>query len=169
MDGSVVAKGAALEGAEVARTEALLVRGGGRPCALALSCVIETMRPLPVAPEPAAPRLPLRTAFIRGTPTLVLDLGALLAPGTAAAPGRYVTLRLASADRLALSVDEVLAVHRFEVDKLLAHPGVLTLVDRQTIAELRRFDPRLVKLLETSLRILSVDPRAPDEAKAVFA
>jgi purine-binding chemotaxis protein CheW len=161
-----------MELAEVARTAGLLVRAGGRPCAFALSSVIETMRPVPVARETAAPPFVRGTAVIRGMPTPVLDLGVLLAGGTPTAPGRYVTLRLATAGshphQVALAVDEVLAVHDFDADKLSAEPGVLSLLERETIAELREFAPQLLVLFETKLRVLSTDPRAPAEAKEVF-
>ena len=92
----------------------LLVRAGGRLCALPIASVVETMRPLPVAPLPGAPPPVLGVAIVRGEPVPVVDLGALVAgapqPGEVA---RFVTVR-AGGRTAALAVSAVAGVARLD-------------------------------------------------------
>jgi purine-binding chemotaxis protein CheW len=88
----------------------LVVRAGERLCALPVSAVGETMRPLPVAPIAGAPPYVLGVAIVRGEPVPVVDLAALVGGGaTAGAATRFVSVR--SGGRVAaLAVAEVLGV-----------------------------------------------------------
>lgn len=81
----------------------------GRRCALALEHVVETMRPLPISPFAGAPDFVLGVAIVRGAPTPVVDLAALLGGGRRT-PGRFVTVK-AGERRVALAVERVAGVH----------------------------------------------------------
>jgi purine-binding chemotaxis protein CheW len=56
----------------------LVVGVKGRLCAVPLTHVIEIMRPLPVEPISDVPLFVQGVSIIRGIPTPVVDLGALL-------------------------------------------------------------------------------------------
>lgn len=88
--------------------QVLLVGLEGRICAVPLRHVIETMRPLPIEYVANIPAFISGIAVIRGIPTPVIDLGALLGTPIIQA-GRFVTIR--AADRqVALSVNAVFGV-----------------------------------------------------------
>lgn len=92
----------------VSRDPVLLVRAGGRVCALPLAHVIETLRPLPTTPCSGVPAFVLGAAVVRGAavPVVKLDLflGAPPAPAT-----RFVLVR-SGARAAALAVDAVSGV-----------------------------------------------------------
>ena len=56
----------------------LVVMVGSRACAFPLHHVAETMRPLPIKPVAGTPGFVCGVSVIRGTPTPVVDLNALL-------------------------------------------------------------------------------------------
>lgn len=86
----------------------LLCGSGGRLCALPLSQVGETLRPLPVTPIPDMPPCVLGASILRGEAVPVVALSALLgAPPTE--PARFVSLRLGER-YAALAVDKVFGV-----------------------------------------------------------
>lgn len=62
---------------ETAKRGALL-RAQERLCAFPLESVIEVMRPLPIEPLPDVPAYVLGASLVRGLPTPIVDLGALL-------------------------------------------------------------------------------------------
>jgi purine-binding chemotaxis protein CheW len=86
----------------------LIIDVGGRACALPLSCVMETMRPLPVEAVAGTPPFVRGVAMVRGVPTPVLDLAVLLGADRGIA-GRFVILRLGER-QVAISVEAVLGV-----------------------------------------------------------
>lgn len=91
---------------------ALLLGLEGRVCAVPLAHVIETMRPLPGEPISGVPSFVRGIAIIRGVPTPVIDLGAVL--GTPIErPERFVTIR-AGERQVALSVKCVFGVREIE-------------------------------------------------------
>lgn len=91
---------------------ALIVGFGDRICALPLSLVIETMRPVQVDPVAGAPSFVSGVAVIRGIPTPVVDLGAILgAPDQLTA--RFVTVH-AGHRQVALSLSAVLGVRNLD-------------------------------------------------------
>jgi purine-binding chemotaxis protein CheW len=87
----------------------LLVRAGARVCALPITAVVETMRPLPVSPVAGVPPFVQGVAIVRGEPVPVLDLAAFLGDGAPAAPSRFVTVR-AGPRTAALAVGDVVGV-----------------------------------------------------------
>jgi len=88
--------------------KALIVGRQGRICAVPLKHVIETMRPLPVEPLSGVPSFVRGVSIIRGIPTPVVDLGAVLGTPNELAE-RFVTLRVGD-KQVALSVSAVLGV-----------------------------------------------------------
>lgn len=107
----------------------LIVKARGRACALPLTEVVETMRPLPVEPLPDMPGFVLGLAVIRGLPTPVLDLGALMGapPQPIVEPhkgDRFITVRSGDRD-IALAVDGVFGVHRLDLRELRNLPALL--------------------------------------------
>src|ERR1039458_10836110 len=91
---------------------ALLTRAGDRCCALNLLHVVEIMRPLPVDEVAHMPAFVRGLSIIRGAPTPVVSLAALLAD-SGGPPTRFVVVR-AGEGQVALAVDAVVRV--FELD-----------------------------------------------------
>jgi purine-binding chemotaxis protein CheW len=138
-----------LTDAESPRTLMLLFRARGLLCALPIERLIETMRPLPVAPFPARPSFVLGVARIRGNPVPVVDLGALLGSPESPHPTRFLTLRLE--DRTAaLAVEEVAGVRGVEVETLSQLPPLLAQADRQAVAAVGTLDTELLLSLEST-------------------
>ncbi len=86
----------------------MLVRAGARVCAIGVDQVIETMRPLPIAPLSGTAAFVRGAAVIRGGAVPVVDLGAFLG-APAVDPGRLVLVRCGPR-AAALAVDAVLGV-----------------------------------------------------------
>jgi purine-binding chemotaxis protein CheW len=105
------------------RIRVLLVRAGGRVCALRVDAVIETMRPLPVSPLADVPRFVAGVAVVRGEPVPVIALGAFLGDVEAAPPSRFVTVR-AGATTAALAVDAVEGLAPLRADDAARLPAV---------------------------------------------
>jgi purine-binding chemotaxis protein CheW len=99
----------------------VLVRAGARICALDVRQVIETMRPLPVAPLPGMPPFVRGAAVIRGSAVPVVDLDAFLGPSAGAASRRLVLVRC-GARAAALAVDEVLGVTALDPSRVTSQP-----------------------------------------------
>ena len=125
----------------------LLCRGRRLLCALPLGALVETMRPLPLTPIGGAPAFVRGVCLIRGTPTPVVDLGALLESPDPPAPMRFVTLKVAER-RVALAVEEVLGFRR--LGAALALPPLLGGVGSDAVAALGRLDAELLLVLEAS-------------------
>lgn len=92
-------------------------------CALPLSHVGETLRPLPITPIPEMPPCVLGAATLRGTAVPVVALAALLG-APPAAPGRFVSLRIGER-WAALAVDEVIGVQALPAAVLDQTPPLL--------------------------------------------
>ena len=73
----------------------LVVMVGARACAFPLHHVAETMRPLPIKGVAGTPGFVRGVSVIRGTPTPVVDLKALLESSeNSPSYGRFVALKL---------------------------------------------------------------------------
>lgn len=141
---------------------ALVLKAGSSVCALPLSDVVETMRPLPATALAEVPAFVLGAAMIRGTPTPVVDLAALLG-GAAANPRRYVTVRCGQR-QTALAVDAVVGIHTLDAthgelppllggSELIDHLAVL---DRELLLVLRA-GRLLPQALAARLNVLAME------------
>ncbi len=132
------------------RRALLICRVGTRLCGIPLEHVLETMRPLPVAPLPQLPAFVDGLSLIRGRPTPVLDARRLLGQGAGlAACERYVTLRL-GARSAALAVDAVLGVRQLELSRLGELPPLLREPGNDLVLALSTLDRELLVVLEHS-------------------
>ena len=128
------------------KSSVLIVALGSCACALALTHVIETMRPLPVDPISGMPPFVRGLSIIRGQPTPVVDL-ALLLGRSGELFGRFITLR--TKDRqVALAVDGVLGIR--ELDSSLLHklPPLLQGAPDEVITAVSRLDGQLLLVLQ---------------------
>jgi purine-binding chemotaxis protein CheW len=98
---------------EETRAPVLLVRAGGRVCALPLADVMETMRPLPTTPVAGLPPFVLGAAVVRGAAVPVVKLSAFLGTAEASSPARFVLVRC-GARAAVLAVEEVSGVVALE-------------------------------------------------------
>jgi purine-binding chemotaxis protein CheW len=129
----------------------LTCRADGKVCALPLTHVLETMRPLPVRPLADLPRFVQGLALIRGWPTPVVDARTLLGGGDTWPARRYVTLRLAAHDPrrvAALAVDEVLGITELPEASLGELPELLKATQGELISALGSLDNQLLLVLE---------------------
>jgi purine-binding chemotaxis protein CheW len=127
------------------QSRTLVVGVKGRLCAVPLTQVMEIMRPLPVEPISAVPSFVQGISIIRGIPTPVVDLGALLGMPNVAAD-RFVTLRLGGR-QVALSVDSVLGVREFDLSKIGELPPLLQGASRDVIEAMGTLDQQLLMVL----------------------
>jgi purine-binding chemotaxis protein CheW len=160
-----------VSGSKDTHSHVLIARAGSVACAIAIEHVVETMRPLPVAPIGHAPAGVRGLALIRGEPTPVLDATELLGGerGTAAtapdgSPGRplvrteapasssqarFVVVR-AGARRVALAFDAVLDVRWLPRAELAALPPLVAAAGREVVAAIGRADAALLVVLEVA-------------------
>jgi purine-binding chemotaxis protein CheW len=129
---------------------ASLVLGlGSRVCAVPVTFVRETMRPLPVEAVEGTPPFVLGLAVIRGQATPVVHLGRLLGEQNPATPSRFVTLRLG--DRtLALAVGAVLGVRRLDASALQPLPAILGVAGEAGIESVGELDGELLVVLRAT-------------------
>jgi purine-binding chemotaxis protein CheW len=138
----------------------LVVRVQTRVCAMPLLHVVETMRPLPVESIAGMPPFVRGVSIIRGVPTPVVDLGAVLgAPGGAAE--RIVTLRLGDR-QVALSVDAVLGVRDLDLSAIQELPPLLRGASTDVIEAIGTLDQRFLMVLRAGWEL-------PDEAWQALA
>lgn len=114
-------------------------------CALPLSYVIETMRPLPTEPIARAPRFVLGASIVRGVPTPVIDCAALLQQDAPRAHTRWATIRCG--ERVAaLAFDAVVGVRALSAADA-ALPPLLSGAAGETIESLSTLDAQLLLVL----------------------
>jgi purine-binding chemotaxis protein CheW len=134
-----------MTGAFSKQSRTLVVGVKGRLCAVPLTHVIEIMRPLSVEPISDVPPFVQGISIIRGIPTPVVDLGALLGMPNGAAD-RFVTLR-AGERQVALSVDSVLGVRELDVSKIGELPPLLQGASKGAIEAMGALDEQLLVVL----------------------
>src|SRR5579862_8381061 len=98
----------------------MLCRIGNQLCALPLSHVVETMRPMPVRPVPGMPSFISGLSLVRGTPLPVVNAAALIGQGGEPAT-RFITLQV-GARQVVLAVQEVIGIRAMEADPLHGMP-----------------------------------------------
>lgn len=95
----------------------LIVRSGQRVCGLPVADVVETMRPLALEPLPGVPPFVLGVAPIRGVPTAVIDLTALIGEERSEPPRRFVLMR-AGEGCVAVAVEGVARIAQLDESEL---------------------------------------------------
>jgi purine-binding chemotaxis protein CheW len=101
----------------------LVFRAATLLCALPLSEVVETMRPLRTRPLAGTPAFVRGVSVLRGMPTPVIDVARLLT-GTQAEIQRYVAVRTERGP-VALATGAVLGVRATEAGPAQGHPALL--------------------------------------------
>lgn len=140
-----------MSGGAAAARAVLLVRLGARRCALPLSSVGETMRPLPLETLPDAPPFVLGLSRVRGEAVPVVDGGALFGRRSAEVPTRYVTLRF-GVRRAMLAVDSVDGVRRVDPSVFEPLPALAGVMAGELVEAVAALDEGLLYLLrEASL------------------
>jgi purine-binding chemotaxis protein CheW len=124
-------------------------------CAVPLAQVIEIMRPLPIESLAGVPAFVSGLAIIRGIPTPVIDLAAVLGTPNEAAE-RFVTMRVGDR-QVALSVDAVLGVR--DLDTIMTSQKLPPLLQRAS----KDFVETIGTLDEQLLMILRAGWELPDE------
>jgi purine-binding chemotaxis protein CheW len=130
----------------------LIVGVQSRICAVPLAHVIETMRPLPIEPLAGVPSFVRGVAIIRGSPTPVVDLGAVLGMPEEHAE-RFVTVR--TGDRqVALSVSTVLGVRELEPTMRMQElPPLVQRAAKDVVEMIGALDEQLLMVLRTSWQL----------------
>lgn len=131
----------------------LVLQTGKTTCALALPQVVEVMRVLEVGSVPGLPPYVLGLCTIRGKPTPVVALPALLDQFDGERLERYVTLRIPRGT-LALAVPRVLGIadlSRLELERL---PPLLTHVRAEVVDSIAIREQALLLVLQAG-RILT--------------
>jgi purine-binding chemotaxis protein CheW len=126
----------------------LLCRIGAQPCALPLTHVVETMRPLPIRPVPGMPPFLAGLALVRGAPLPVVDAGALIGPGGTPA-ARFVTLQVGSR-QVVLAVQEVIGIRAVPADPFHALPPLLGGAQSEIVAAIGALDAEFLWLLDAA-------------------
>jgi purine-binding chemotaxis protein CheW len=131
-------------------TEVLLVTAGQCTCAIPVSNVSETLRPLPIDAVAGAPEFIMGLSVIRGVPLPVIDLARLLERAeTSTSSSRFVTVRV-SERRVALAVGAVIGVRSLAAIRLLELPPLLRSARADFIERLGTIDADLVLVLRGS-------------------
>jgi purine-binding chemotaxis protein CheW len=144
------------------RSPVLIVTVGARACAIPLHHVAETMRPLSIEPVAGTPGFVRGVSVIRGVPTPVIDLNALLENGeNSATYGRFVTMKLGER-RVALGVDAVIGLRNLDSAQLGELPPILRDVTADLIEAIGTRDAQLLVVLRAA-RIV------PDEVWTTLA
>lgn len=143
----------------------LLVRTGGLLCALPVGDVIETMRPLPVEPLAEMPDFVRGVAMIRGNPTPVVALQAVLAKPSSEESGRFVTVRVGERC-VALTVQSVVGVATLNEDNLESMPPLLKAARTDVIQAVSMLDSELLVLLRTARLVPEAIWQAIDKSEA---
>lgn len=126
----------------------LACRVASHICALPLGDIVETMRPLPLEPFPRAPAFVAGLAIIRGAPTPVVDMRALLGE-PAASGGRFITVRVG--ERIAaLAVDTVLGVHEVDAGRLANLPPLTRDIAGDAASAVASRDAQLMLFFQTT-------------------
>jgi purine-binding chemotaxis protein CheW len=124
----------------------LLCRVRDAVCALSLSDVEETMRPLPVEPMAGMPPFVRGIAIVRGTPIPVVDAAVLLFGESESDVTRFVTLKVGSR-RVALRVGAVLEIAAIPGDAVNELPPLLQQAGDDVIAAVGALDADLLFVL----------------------
>ena len=132
------------------RSPVLVVIVGARACAIPLHHVAEIMRPLPIEPVAGTPNFVRGVSVIRGAPTPVVDLKALLENGEKSATyGRLVTIKLGER-RVAIGVDSVVGLTNLDSAQLGELPPILRDLAADLIEAIGTRDAQLLVVLHAA-------------------
>lgn len=127
----------------------LICRSGRRTFALALSHVLEIMRPQPLDALPGMPAFVSGVSLIRGALVPMVDAAALFGDGGVTA-GRLVLLEMASKRRVALAVEVVVGVRDLTPQALADVPPLLHDAAAELVAAMAVLDGGLLMVLQTA-------------------
>lgn len=139
--------GRRLMGEGALTTLVLLCRARTRSCALPLSRLVETMRPLPIVSVTGAPSLVCGVSLIRGEPTAVVDVGALLGAPEPSSFARFVTVR-AAGRWVALAFEAVLSVQEIPAESMATLPPLLRGATEAAVSAVAALDAELLFVLD---------------------
>lgn len=117
-------------------------------CAVPLTYVVETMRPLPVETIASAPAVVKGLAIIRGMSVPVVDLGYLLDEKGEEAT-RFVTVRTGE-NQVALAVKSVMGLRHLSAAALSEIPPLLSEAGEGVVASVAALDADLLMVLDTA-------------------
>jgi purine-binding chemotaxis protein CheW len=124
----------------------LVFRVDSLACALPVTAVVETMRPLPLQRVESAPAIVAGLAMIRGVPTPVVDTARLLGTAKGTQTGRFITV--AVGDRhVALAVTSIVGLRGIAAQDLRALPPLLARADSDAVSAVGTLDSELLMLL----------------------
>ena len=127
-----------------------VVMVGTRACAFPLNLVAETMRPLPIKSVVGTPDFVCGVSVIRGMPTPVIDLKALLENSAKSADyGRFVSLKLEDR-RVVIGVDSVVGLKHLDLAQLGKLPPLLRTVTAKLIESFGTRDAELLIVLNAA-------------------
>ncbi len=129
------------------QVQVVVVRARERLCAIRISQVEETMRPLPIASIVGAPPYVLGVSMIRGLATPVVDLGSVLAQAGPARLTRFLTLKNGGL-RVALGVDQLVGTQFLNQANLRPLPAHLQASAGERIEAVGSFDEQLLFMIE---------------------
>ncbi len=132
--------------------KALIIGVGTRVCAIPLTHVIETMRPLPVEAISAAPLFVRGVAIIRGIPTLVVDLGTILGMSNELTGERLVIVRV-GARQVAVFVNKVFGIHDLDALRTQELPPLLQEASRDVVERIGILDEQFLMVLRAGWRL----------------
>jgi len=127
-----------------------VVMVGTRACAIPLHHVAETMRPLPIQSVAGMPNFVRGVSVVRGTPTPVVDLKALLENSeNSLSYGRFVSLKLEER-RVVIGVDSVVGLKHLDSAQLGELPPLLRDVNTDLIESFGTRDAELLLVLRAA-------------------
>jgi purine-binding chemotaxis protein CheW len=141
--------------------QGLVIAAGASTCVIPLEYLVETMRPLPVAPLRGAAQFIKGVSIIRGAPVPVVDLGAILTGHDTVECQRVVTIKLGER-RAALAVERVIGVRDLATIPSGQLPPLLRNVATELIEAIGAADEQLLIMLRVT-RVI------PEEVWATLA
>lgn len=105
------------------------------------------MRPLPIVPIAGVPSFVCGVSLIRGEPTPVVDLGALLGAPEPPSFARFVTVR-AGGRHVALAFEEVLSLQEIPAESMAALPPLLQGASDSAASAVAALDADLLFVLD---------------------
>lgn len=131
----------------------LVIRLHTRVCAMRLTHVIEIMRPLPIEAISGAPPFVRGAAIIRGLPTPVVDLAAILGIQAESAGACFVTIR-AGDRQVAIRVDAVLGIGDLDLLAFTQElPPLLQAASSDIVEKIGTLDQQFVMVLRDAWKL----------------